>query len=255
MKNIFKILTNTRTILLLSSILFLSNMESVAQNKSGVGIGTTGVPNEHAILELEGNKQGILFPKISSLDDMPTSKLGESEKGLVIYNEETNNIHYWNGQKWIEMKSPETKMEKKILLEDMTNRGQLQNSYLLKIGGYTVDMVDYLFMSRPDIQIDDKSIPAKKIKAGTQSETDLTEYILVSKGNNTHWTSNFDISKLTPPNSSDVANGDVNSYLVYRDGNVEWENYGNKGVDNIKDLIDKIEILEQRIEALEALNP
>lgn len=70
-----------------------------------VGIGTE-TPSTNAVLELRspGNNQGFLVPRLTTAQRTAasfTSVLTVSEKGLLVFDTDTNKFYYWNGTAWI----------------------------------------------------------------------------------------------------------------------------------------------------------
>jgi hypothetical protein len=70
-----------------------------------VGIGTE-TPSTNAVLELRspGNNQGFLVPRLTTSQRTATvftSGLTVSEKGLLVFDTDTNKFYYWNGTMWV----------------------------------------------------------------------------------------------------------------------------------------------------------
>ncbi len=90
-----------RTLLVFSVACVFSLSFSYAQ----VGIGTES-PSSNAVLELKspGNNQGFLVPRLTTAQrtaTLFTSALSISEKGLLVFDTDTNKFYYWNGSAWI----------------------------------------------------------------------------------------------------------------------------------------------------------
>src|SRR5688572_13495490 len=80
--------------LILSTVVF----NAVGQ----VGIGTT-TPNAKAVLELKspGNNQGFLVPRLTTAERTGMTGLSASEKGLLVFDTDTNKFYYWSASAWI----------------------------------------------------------------------------------------------------------------------------------------------------------
>lgn len=73
-------------------------------SQAQVGIGTEN-PNPKSVLDLksQGNNQGFLVPRLTTLQRTATSftsTLTATEKGLLIFDTDTNKFYYWNGTAW-----------------------------------------------------------------------------------------------------------------------------------------------------------
>ncbi|HRJ31792.1 MAG TPA: hypothetical protein PLV21_18530 [Cyclobacteriaceae bacterium] len=69
-----------------------------------VGIGTEN-PNPRSVLDLRspGNNQGFLVPRFTTAQRTAatfTSTLGTTEKGLLVFDTDTNKFYYWGGASW-----------------------------------------------------------------------------------------------------------------------------------------------------------
>lgn len=69
-----------------------------------VGIGTNN-PNPHAVLELRSpnNNQGFLVPRLTTAqrtDAAFVSSLTDGDKGLLVFDSETDKFYYWSGAGW-----------------------------------------------------------------------------------------------------------------------------------------------------------
>jgi|GEM_PF-1410710 len=75
---------------------------SVFNAGAQVGIGTE-TPSVNAVLELKspGNNQGFLVPRLTTSQRTAISGLGVSEKGLLVFDTDTNKFYYWSGSGWI----------------------------------------------------------------------------------------------------------------------------------------------------------
>ncbi|WP_171025695.1 tail fiber domain-containing protein [Hymenobacter jeollabukensis] len=69
-----------------------------AQNGS-VGIGTS-TPNGKAALELNSTTKGFLPPRMTQAQRDALAP-GTTEKGLLVFNTETNTLNLWNGWSWV----------------------------------------------------------------------------------------------------------------------------------------------------------
>ncbi|MEQ8881854.1 MAG: tail fiber domain-containing protein [Cyclobacteriaceae bacterium] len=85
-------------------LVLLSNSVGVLFSQEfSAGINTE-TPNQYAVLHLvapNGN-QGLLLPKLdTSQRTALASSLGTSESGLMVFDQEENQIYFWDGFKWI----------------------------------------------------------------------------------------------------------------------------------------------------------
>ena len=246
MKNLLNTLNKTKTAFIIGSLLLISNIDIQAQNKNGVSIGTDAAPNANAILDLKGDKQGILFPKVSSIDDMPN--LGAAEKGLVIYSEEMKNIYYWNGQEWRAV-GGELDLERptKPIRELKANENGQLNEFKLSTGNGKIDMLDFVYMQNPEVQIPVNTVPLNKLKPFVDpTGSVIQKAILVSEAGNISWKLKIPISSISTVTTSPT----TTSYLISENGVVKWKSRDVADSD-IRELIEKIRLLENRIEALE----
>ncbi|OXA77430.1 hypothetical protein B0A58_05580 [Flavobacterium branchiophilum NBRC 15030 = ATCC 35035] len=75
---------------------------------SQVGIGTTA-PNDNAMLDIRSTTKGILMPRLTTTE---RNTLGTTllvtpdvlEKGMQVFDTNTNTIWFWNGAIWVELK-------------------------------------------------------------------------------------------------------------------------------------------------------
>lgn len=75
------------------------------QVNAQVGIGTT-TPNPNAVLDLKspGNNQGLLVPQLTTAQRTAAAfvnALNASDKGLLVFDTDTNKFYYWSGSAWI----------------------------------------------------------------------------------------------------------------------------------------------------------
>lgn len=70
-------------------------------SRSNFGMGTT-TPNPNAILQISSTTKGVLLPRMNTtqINFIPVSN---ADKGLLVYNFDTNSFWYWNGTAWVEM--------------------------------------------------------------------------------------------------------------------------------------------------------
>lgn len=83
-------------------IIIIIFQTSVALGQS-VGIsGSSFIPNPHALLEMQSDTLGVMFPRLSDADMMYiTPSLGPDEQGLTVYNRDTDLYNYWDGNSWV----------------------------------------------------------------------------------------------------------------------------------------------------------
>ena len=67
---------------------------------SQVGIGTTS-PSPSAILDLTATNKGFLLPRMSSTQRVAISPNNTTDKGLQVFETDTNSIWFWNGSIWV----------------------------------------------------------------------------------------------------------------------------------------------------------
>ncbi len=67
-----------------------------AQNSVGIG---TVTPNPKAVLELQGNSQGFLMPRLSTAQRIAINPL-PGDDGLLMYDNTLRAFWYWNGNAW-----------------------------------------------------------------------------------------------------------------------------------------------------------
>jgi hypothetical protein len=78
---------------------------SLSFSYAQVGIGTEN-PSPNAVLDLKApnNNQGFLVPRLTTGQRTApafTSALSVSEKGLLVFDTDTNKFYYWSGSVWI----------------------------------------------------------------------------------------------------------------------------------------------------------
>lgn len=78
---------------LLNVFLFIASFQLSAQ----VGIGTN-TPDNSAILEMQSNNKGILFPRLTSVQRLA---INAPSSGLYVYDTNTKSLWYYNGTLWI----------------------------------------------------------------------------------------------------------------------------------------------------------
>ncbi|WP_298115593.1 hypothetical protein [Flavobacterium sp.] len=78
-------------------ILLLMYCQSFAQ----IGINTT-TPSSNAILDITANDKGLLIPRVTSLQRTSITPSATVDKGLQVFDTDTNSIWYWDGTIWIE---------------------------------------------------------------------------------------------------------------------------------------------------------
>ncbi|MGC4056760.1 MAG: hypothetical protein QM743_01390 [Chitinophagaceae bacterium] len=92
-------------------LLFLQTGVTYAQTKIKDGtIASSSLPNANAILELESNKRGVVFPRLALISTNSASPLTTFLQGMIVYNTATagtppNDVkpgfYYSNGLSWI----------------------------------------------------------------------------------------------------------------------------------------------------------
>ncbi len=66
-----------------------------------VGIGTT-TPNSNAILDLSSSTQGLLTPRLTTVEKNTLGgSLGINDAGLLVFDSTTNAFYYWNSTEWL----------------------------------------------------------------------------------------------------------------------------------------------------------
>lgn len=115
----------------ISILLFLISFMSFSQVKIG---GTDNIPNENAMLEIDGNK-GLLLPRLELTSTSESTPLSAHVPGMTVYNTATaGNVtpgfYYNDGTKWIKMITTDDKAVKFFYMpsvafdtsEDRTNQ-------------------------------------------------------------------------------------------------------------------------------------
>lgn len=75
----------------------LSNPICYAQ----VGINTT-TPSDKAILDITSSDKGVLIPRLTTIQKNAINPNATTDKGLQVFDTDTNTVWYWNGIEWIE---------------------------------------------------------------------------------------------------------------------------------------------------------
>jgi hypothetical protein len=70
-----------------------------------VGIGTT-TPNPNAVLDLQspGNNQGLLVPRLTTIQRSALT-LSAQENGLMVYDTDDHKFYYWQNSQWLPIRS------------------------------------------------------------------------------------------------------------------------------------------------------
>ncbi len=69
-------------------------------SSQNVGIGTN-TPDANAVLELKSTTQGILVPRMSSVNRTSMNpSLGVPQKGLLVFDNDSTKFFFWNGYNW-----------------------------------------------------------------------------------------------------------------------------------------------------------
>lgn len=71
-----------------------------------VGIGTT-TPNPKAVLELKSptNNQGLLVPRLTTVQRNAMSGLTSAENGLMVFDSDDQKFYYWQNTQWLPIRS------------------------------------------------------------------------------------------------------------------------------------------------------
>ena len=100
-----------KTVLLLFWLMCAASLGSFAQQKIKDGTVSGGnLPNPNAILELESNNKGLLFPRVALTATTSPAPLTAFVNGMVVFDTATvNDVHpgfyYSDGTKWIRLSS------------------------------------------------------------------------------------------------------------------------------------------------------
>ncbi|MBX2947589.1 MAG: hypothetical protein KF725_17295 [Cyclobacteriaceae bacterium] len=111
------------------SIILLFLLVAGQKSNAQVGIGTEN-PNPRSVLDLRspGNNQGFLVPRFTTAQRTAAafiSTLGTSEKGLLVFDTDTNKFYYWGGTTW-------------IVIEDSTGTDNQTLTYIPSTGVLTI---------------------------------------------------------------------------------------------------------------------
>jgi len=82
---------------ILFSIVFILFFSSIC--KAQVTIGSTNEPESFSALQLDGNNGGLRLPRLSQ-EQRNSLGVDVNSAGLIIYNETSKSIEYWDGYKW-----------------------------------------------------------------------------------------------------------------------------------------------------------
>ena len=175
--------TNSKNLFIL--LLFSTLVGKTFAQEFSAGINTDD-PNQYAVLHLvapNGN-QGLLLPKLTTNQRTSLSTaLGASENGLMVYDQELNQIYFWNGGSWISLIQTISKTGNTITLRD-------GGSIAIGEGVPTLGQV---------LEWDGNNwIPAPP--AGVQSLTFSGTLLDISNGNNVDLSSLIDDADADPTN-------------------------------------------------------
>lgn len=72
-----------------------------------VTIGSGEIPKEYSILQVDGTTGGLRLPRLTEeeRDNITPTLITSKSRGLVIYYIPDNTIQFWDGDKWISMRS------------------------------------------------------------------------------------------------------------------------------------------------------
>ena len=81
-------------------LVMLGSMLAIPVSGQNVGIGTS-TPDANAILELQSSDQGILVPRMPSVNRTAMNPaLGVAQTGLMVFDTDSVKFFYWNGNSW-----------------------------------------------------------------------------------------------------------------------------------------------------------
>ena len=105
-----------KKICLMRLIFFMSSVVIATHGRAQVGIGTNGVENPSAKLEVKSSTQGFLPPRVNLTGTTDVSTVTSPATGLLVFNLATANTgaaavspgyYYYDGTKWQRMISPD----------------------------------------------------------------------------------------------------------------------------------------------------
>jgi hypothetical protein len=107
--------------------------EIYAQNNVGIG---TNSPDSKAILELQATDKGILIPRMTATQrNNMSATLGFTQKGLLVFDNDSTKFFYWNGSMWQTIGSgaigpmgPAGSSSNSLLYSDASNSGNIANT-------------------------------------------------------------------------------------------------------------------------------
>jgi len=72
-----------------------------------VRIGSDDPPDNFAILQIDGQNSGMRLYRMNNVEKAGLAVNGDSDaKGLLIYNDDTDQLEYWDGTKWVMFVAP-----------------------------------------------------------------------------------------------------------------------------------------------------
>jgi len=93
----------TRLIILFLSIFIINGMMNL---DAQVTIGSGNEPNDYAVLQIDGTNGGIRLPKLDAQGRSDIElEFDANSSGLVIYYIPENAFQFWDGGRWVSMKS------------------------------------------------------------------------------------------------------------------------------------------------------
>ncbi|MFQ3575532.1 MAG: hypothetical protein SNJ77_03760 [Cytophagales bacterium] len=84
-------------IIILTSAIYLFTSSLYAQHTIGIG---TDTPNEKSVLDLTSITQGFLMPRLSTAQ-RTAMILGLTDKGMLVYDTDLEEVVSWNGTVWV----------------------------------------------------------------------------------------------------------------------------------------------------------